>query len=116
MRSSGLAASDITAALDAMAELTSASNHSSVDRATGPAVLGARAVHVVPASGLKRTYSVSSHSSSIDACAVRICSCGHRCSGTYTPRVATCSIEETHHVNDGGRPAEEKVMDALEKD
>lgn len=111
MRMSGRSPSDIAAALGVIAELSTV-NASAVDEtATDRAVLGARAVHIVEPSGATPSYSVSSQSSSIDSCAVRFCSCGHRCSGTYTPRVATCSIEsvpgggsarQMSYRNDGG--------------
>jgi hypothetical protein len=111
VRMSGRSPSDIAAALGVIAELSTV-NASAVDEtATDRAVLGACAVHIVEPLGATPSYSVSSQSSSIDSCAVRFCSCGHRCSGTYTPRVATCSIEsvpgsgsarQMSYRNDGG--------------
>jgi hypothetical protein len=84
---------DIAAALGVIAELSSFSENALDETTTDSTVLGARAVHIVDPSGATPSYSVSSHSTSIDSRAVRFCSCGHRCSGTYTPRVTTCSIE-----------------------
>lgn len=111
MRLPGQVPSDIAAALDAIAELSIFGEGIFDESATERAVLGARAVHVVDPSGATPSYSVSSQSSSIDSCVVRFCSCGHRCSGTYTPRVTTCSIEsvpsndsvrQMSYGNDGG--------------
>jgi hypothetical protein len=85
--------SDIAAALGVIAELSLSRDSAFDGSATERAALGARAVHMVDPSGATPAYSVSSQSASIDSCVVRFCSGGHRCSGTFTPRVATCSIE-----------------------
>jgi hypothetical protein len=94
MNLTGRAPQDITAALGvivALSKVAEESNDGSPSDQT--ALLGARAVHFAHPSDQTLTYSLSSHAVSIDACVIRFCSCGHRCSGTYTPRVTTCSIE-----------------------
>ena len=80
---------DIESALEVIAELTGL--EVAVD---GAAVVGARTVHLVQSSGQTSSYSVSSYTSSIDSRVLRFCSCGHLCSGAYTPQMTTCSIEQ----------------------
>lgn len=104
MRMPGLVPSDIAAALGVIVDLTILEERdvdgSATERA---AAIGARAVHFVDPSGPTPSYSVSSQSSSIDACVVRFCSCGHRCSGSYTPRVTTFSIESVLNNDSAGQ-------------
>jgi hypothetical protein len=85
----GLVPSDIAAALGVIADMTAVDGSATESRDA----FGARAVHFVDPFGRASSYSVSSPSSSIDSSVVRFCSGGHRCSGTYTPRVTTRSIE-----------------------
>jgi hypothetical protein len=110
VRIPGLVPSDIAAALGVIVDLTlfeesdvdgsAYVDGSATERATA---IGARAVHFVDPSGPTPSYSVSSQSSSIDSCVVRVCSCGHRCSGSYTPRVTTCSIESVPNNESAGQ-------------
>jgi hypothetical protein len=109
---SGLAPSDIEAALGALANMTFKEGVDDQSTVASTAVLGARTVHLIDPSGPTPSYSLSSQSPSIDSCVIRFCSCGHRCSGSYTPRVATCSIESDpsngsagpiSHERNGGR-------------
>jgi hypothetical protein len=83
VRLPGLVPNDIAVALGVIA-------NTFTERA---ADLGARAVHFDDLAGATPSYSVSQQSSSIDSCAVRFCSYGHRCSGTYTPRATASSLE-----------------------
>ena len=104
MRVTGLNTNDVAVALGAIVGL-SASGSIGDGSATSPsAVLGARAVHVDDLSSATPSYSVSSPSPSIDSCVVRLCSLGHRCSGTYTPRVTTLSTEPDVPNNESARP------------
>jgi hypothetical protein len=104
VRSPGLDQSGIAEMLGVFVEL-SAQEANTVERPdpSRAPVLGARAVHYNELPGPTSSYSVSSHSPSIDSCAVRVCSSGHRCSGTYTPRVATTSGEPDVSNSDSAR-------------
>ena len=106
MRLPGLVPSDIAAALGAIVDLTTVAD-SAVDGSITErrALVGARAVHLVDPLGSTSSYSVSSQSPSIDSCVVRFCSGGHRCSGTYTPRVTTRSVESEVVGNESTKQA-----------
>ena len=94
MRIPGLVPRDIAAALGVIVDLTAVAG-SAIDQSVTASRdgFGARTVHFVDPFAQDSSYTVSSQSSSIDSSVVRFCSGGHRCSGTYTPRLMSRSIE-----------------------